>query len=136
MAEFNIQMNQFQQASAGYNQLFPQTKAEIVDISAETQVLFPVGVTDVDSALAHLVDNNITVNLTTAWTGSGPYVQTVTATGVSATNIIVVSPTPSSWVEAGDCGVYASAQATDSITFTAVDKPVNTLVYNIIIKGR
>ena len=59
--------------------------------------------------------------------------QTVSVTGVTADNVVYVSPAPMSTEEYGQCGVYAYAQAAGTLTFKCEDVPTNDLTVNIII---
>lgn len=61
--------------------------------------------------------------------------QTVTVTGASASNIIIVSPTPASYEAYGEAGVRCSAQASNSLTFTCTDTPSANLTVNAVILG-
>ena len=69
---------------------------------------------------------------TSGWSGSGPYTQAVSVSGVTASNAVVVSPAPASFEEYGACGVRASAQASGKLTFTATAKPAAALTVNVL----
>ena len=66
-----------------------------------------------------------------SWSGSGPYTQTVSVSGVTVSNTVVVSPAPASFTAWGESAVYASAQAAGKLTFTAAVKPTAALTANI-----
>ena len=73
----------------------------------------------------------LTVTLTIAgWSDNS---QTVTASGVTANNAVVVSPAPSSYRSYGEFGVYCSAQAANSLTFVCDSVPDVALAINIFI---
>lgn len=59
--------------------------------------------------------------------------QTVTVSGVSTSNIVIVSPSPDSFEAYGEAGVRCSAQANNSLTFTCSDTPSANLTVNVII---
>lgn len=59
--------------------------------------------------------------------------QTITVEGVTADNVLIVSPTVSSMVEYSECKVYASAQGADSLTFVCDTTPTNDLSGCVII---
>lgn len=58
---------------------------------------------------------------------------TVTATGVTADNSIIVSPSPESISDYATAMVYCSAQASNSLTFTCTTAPENDIVVNVLI---
>ena len=59
--------------------------------------------------------------------------QSVTVNGVTTTNTVIVSPTPTSADEYAACGILCTAQGANSLTFTCVSVPANDLVVNVII---
>lgn len=59
--------------------------------------------------------------------------RSVTASGVTASNTVIVSPAPGSWAKWRDCGVRCSAQAANSLTFTAETATGTTLYANVVI---
>ena len=71
-----------------------------------------------------------------AWTGAeAPFQQTVSVEGATATNIKVISPAPASIDEYASCGVKATAEGTDTITFACATVPKNALTVNVVILG-
>ena len=73
-----------------------------------------------------------TATLTTSgWSSNS---QTVTVSGVTASNTVVVSPAPASYAEYSVCGVYCSAQAANSLTFTCSETPAAALTVNIMYR--
>ena len=77
--------------------------------------------------------NSGTITLTTSgWSNN---TQTVSSSGVTTTNLVQVSPDPTSLKEYGSCGVYCSAQGTDSLTFTCDTVPTNNLTVNVVVWG-
>lgn len=61
--------------------------------------------------------------------------QTVSVTGVTADNTVIVSPDPASFLVYGASGVYCSAQAANSLTFTCNNVPSSNLTVNVVILG-
>lgn len=72
----------------------------------------------------------VTVTLTASgWSGN---TQTVSASNVTATNIIWVSPAPASFDAYGKAGIRATSQAGGSITFTCVKVPTENLSVEVV----
>lgn len=59
----------------------------------------------------------------------------VTVSGVTASNLVEVSPAPASWAVASAAGVYCSAQAANSLTFTCSSIPTAAITVNVVIWG-
>ena len=73
----------------------------------------------------------IAITLTVAgWSDNS---QTVTASGVTANNAVVISPAPNSYSSYGEFGVYCSAQAANSLTFVCDSVPDVELTVNVFI---
>ena len=66
------------------------------------------------------------------WSGNS---QTVSATGVTATNTVTIGPAPSSMNAAMQAGVYCSAQGQGTLTFTCSSVPSSSLTYNYTTQG-
>ena len=58
---------------------------------------------------------------------------TVTATWVTASNHVIVSPDPSSITDYADALVYCSNQASNSLTFKCTTVPENDITVNVLI---
>ena len=77
------------------------------------------------------VYSTITVTLTSAgWSSS---TQTVTATGVTASNTVIVSPAPANIDDYATNKVYCSAQGSNSLTFSCTDTPTGDIDVNVVI---
>lgn len=75
--------------------------------------------------------SSISVTLPAAdWSGSA---QTVTATGVTASNTVIIGAAPASQAEYTTCGVICTAQGTDSLSFTCTSTPTNDLTVTVLI---
>lgn len=61
--------------------------------------------------------------------------QTVSVTGVTASNTIIVSAAPTSLEAWGNAGIYCSAQEAGKLTFTCSKTPIVAIVANILIMG-
>lgn len=67
------------------------------------------------------------------WTASGDvYVQTASASVLTGNGNLVVSPAPTSLTAYVEAGVYASANAAGSVTFTAAAEPGADLTVNVM----
>lgn len=73
----------------------------------------------------------LTVSLTVAnWSN---LTQTVTATGVTDSNLVQVSPAPTSVEEYGQKGITCITQGNNTLTFICKTIPTNTLTVNVVI---
>ena len=61
--------------------------------------------------------------------------QTVSVSGVTASNTVIVSPAPASHEAYAKAGVYCSAQASGKLTFTCKNVPSAALTVNVIVLG-
>ena len=68
-----------------------------------------------------------------SWSGSGPYTQTKTVSGVTASNIVLVAPAYARQAQYYACGIGASAQAANSLTFSATTMPTVAIGVNVLI---
>ena len=74
---------------------------------------------------------SIAVTLTTAnWSSNA---QTVNAAGVTASNAVIVSAAPASYLSYSEFGVYCSAQGAGTLTFTCDSTPDVNLTVNVLI---
>lgn len=75
--------------------------------------------------------SSITVSLVVAnWSNNS---QTVTATGVTASNNVIVSPAPASIDNYVAGGIKCTAQASNSLTFTCTTTPATAISVNVLI---
>lgn len=81
-----------------------------------------------------LTSGNITETTATLTTsGWSSKQQSVTVSGVTTSNKIIVSAAPASFTDYSTCGVYCSAQASNSLTFKCNELPAAALTVNILI---
>lgn len=66
-----------------------------------------------------------------SWSASNTL--SVTATGVTASNTVIVTPAPASFEAWGESMVRCTAQGANSLTFTASDKPTVALTAQVLI---
>jgi len=58
---------------------------------------------------------------------------TKSATGVTSSNTVIVSPAPASMTAWGDAGMKCTAQGTNTLTFTCEELPTATVTVNVVI---
>ena len=61
--------------------------------------------------------------------------QTVNVTGVTANNIVFVSPAPASASDYASAGIVCTAQGSGTLTFTCTTVPSNAITVNVVILG-
>lgn len=83
---------------------------------------------DTNYQLKHIAT---TATLTTSgWSSNA---QTVSVTGVTTTNTIIIGPAPTSVTAYGESGIYCSAQGSGTLTFTCATAPSSNLTVNVVI---
>lgn len=75
--------------------------------------------------------SSLTVTLTSAWWSNNG--QTVSVSGVTASNSVIVSPAPSSFSDYESAEIYCSAQASNSLTFSCTTVPTSDIMVNVLI---
>lgn len=80
---------------------------------------------------ARLTKVNATITLTAAGWSNGS--QTVTVTGMTATGVVLVSPDPTDQSAYTSAGILCTAQAADSLTFTATTTPTADIDVNVVM---
>lgn len=72
-----------------------------------------------------------TASLTsTGWTNNA---KTVSVTGVTASNSVLVTPAPDSMDDYASCGIKCTAQAAGTLTFSCTTVPSSTITVNVMI---
>lgn len=59
--------------------------------------------------------------------------QTITVSGVTSSNVVIVSPVPASVTAYADAGIICTTQATDSLTFTCTTTPSADISLTVVI---
>lgn len=75
----------------------------------------------------------LTLSLTAAGWSAASKTQTRAATGVTASNVVIVSPAPASQEAYGKAGVKCTAQGESSLTFSCESIPTEALSVNVVI---
>lgn len=61
--------------------------------------------------------------------------QTVNVTGVTASNVVFVSPAPASAADYAAAGIVCTVQGSGTLTFTCTTVPTNAITVNVVILG-
>lgn len=103
---------------------FPRTKVKAVsdDNNVGLNVL-----------LDNKQDKPITKLISLPATSWNNMTQTINVQNVTATSIIIITPTPQSYVNYSNAGVHCSAQANQTLTFTCTKTPTVELSANLLI---
>lgn len=120
MATFNVEVRQRVSGAFG-DIIYPKANWNNMDNKPST---FP------PTAHTHFEEVQVTIN-SGDWSSNQV---TKTVTGVTSTNNIWVSPTPSSYISYGTFQIRASEQGTNSITFTCSETPDVTVIVQIIME--
>lgn len=67
-----------------------------------------------------------------SWSSS---TQTVSVTGVTSSNNVIVAPAPASISDYTTAGIYCSAQGSGTLTFTCDTVPTSAITVNVMIVG-
>lgn len=67
---------------------------------------------------------------TSGWSGN---TQTVSVTGVTANNTVIVTAAPASYVHYNECAIRCSSQTSGKLTFTCTTTPTSALTVNVLI---
>ena len=102
------------------------------DLTNDSGFLTSAPVTSVNGRTgAVIVGNANSINLAVAGWNTTTKEMTVIATGVTANNVVIISPAPASFDEWGQCGVRCIAQANGQLTFYCDKIPDNALTANV-----
>lgn len=84
-----------------------------------------------ENALYLTPDEKQNITITSSnWTNLS---QTVSVAGITDSTTVIVAPAPSSHSSYCEAGVYCSAQANGSLTFTCLAVPSDDLTVNVLI---
>lgn len=110
--------------------------------SSKAEALFPRTLLkavsdDNEISLAEILDNKQEKSKTTSITLSSANwsnnIQTVNIESVTQNSIILPAPAPESYIAYCEAGIYCSAQADKTLTFTCTDAPSVNLTVNVLI---
>ena len=66
------------------------------------------------------------------WSNNTQTVSVPSSVGIKSTPLVIVSPTPNSFSNYGDSGIYCSAQANNSLTFICESPPSSDIIVNVV----
>ena len=97
--------------------------------SAVTSAKIASSAVTADAIASNAVSKSLTVTLSTSgWSNKQ---QKVTASGVTSSNTVIVSPAAASFIAYGEAQVRCTAQASNSLTFECEDVPTVALTVNV-----
>lgn len=128
MANYNIRLKRYNGTS--YDNLYPNTLVSQVTGDWPTNRLS--GTITKAQITPNATYTSTTVILSGTWTNNQKTVSIPASVGITATSLVIVSPAPSSFTDYGDSGIYCSAQATNSLTFTCSSPPSGNITVNVI----
>ena len=107
-------------------------------LSKDQQRLFVYKTTYQSTGALHIIQDSvwtthstISVTLSANWWSNNE--QTVSATGVTASNTVIVSPAPANIDDYATSKIYCSAQGSNSLTFSCTDTPTGDISVNVLI---
>ena len=137
-----VNQNAFSNITVGSTTITADTVTDTLTLVGSNVTLTPdatndkvtIGITkaNVTSALGYTPSTvkSVTVTLTTSGWNSNS--QTVSASIVSANNIVIVSPVPEDQDTYSKCGIKCSAQSNGSLTFTCKTLPTTDIHINVV----
>lgn len=99
----------------------------------KTSEVLPVVHAEFDPLINAKQDQHTTATATLAAADWSELSQTVSVTGVTASNTIIVSANPASVDEYSERGIICTAQGAGALTFTCKTVPANDVTVNVII---
>lgn len=87
----------------------------------------------VHTALSGKQAQHTTLTITIATSDWSSNACTKSATGVTASNTVIVSPAPASISVYGECGVYCSAQGSGTLSFACSTTPSSAITVNVVV---
>lgn len=127
---YNIRLKRYN--GTDFDNLYPNTTVDQVTGNWPTNRLS--GTINKSQITANATYTSTTVTLTGSWPNNQKTVSIPTEVGITANSLVIVSPSPDSFVTYNDYGIYCSSQNTNSLTFTCTVLPLqsDSIVVNII----
>lgn len=109
-------------------------KANTSDVLTKTNTTSFTPTWDYNPATKKYVDDkHSTIQVTLSSSNWSSKTQTVTATWVTASNTVIVSPDPTNFDEYSSNVVYCYSQASNSLTFKCTTTPSSNITVNVVI---
>ena len=125
---YNIRLKRFN--GTDYDNLYPNTiVGQVIGGWPTNRLSGTIAKSQIASDATY---TSTTVILSGTWTNNQKTVSIPTAVGITANSLVIVSPAPSSFTEYGDSGIYCSAQAANSLTFTCSSPPSGNITVNVV----
>lgn len=120
MQEYNIRLKRYN--GVDYDTLYPETRSSLLigDIS-KSQLEDGATYTAVSATLVQQNWNSTTLQ------------QTISVSGVTASNAVIVAPAPDDLNKYSESGIYCSAQASGTLTFKCEEIPASNIAVNVLI---
>ena len=128
-SNYNIKLKRFN--GTDFDTLYPNTMVEQVSGDWPTNRLGGTISKSQISPDATYTSTTITLS-SSSWSNNTQTVSVPTAIGVTENSLILVSPTPNSFLIYGNSGIYCSDQGTNSLTFSCDTEPSDNVVVNIV----
>lgn len=120
MQEYNIRLKRYN--GVDYDTLYPETKSSLlVGNIAKSQLASGATYTAVSTTLVQQNWNSSTLQ------------QTISVSGVTPSNAVIVAPAPNDLQKYSESGIYCSAQASGSLTFKCEEIPASNIAVNVLI---
>ena len=126
---YNIRLKRFN--GTDYDNLFPNTIVSQVTGNWPTNRLS--GTINKSQITANATYTSTTVTLLAeGWQNNLQTVSIPASVGITNSSLVLISPNPDSFYAYGDSGIYCSAQATNSLTFTCESPPSSNVTVNVV----
>lgn len=120
MQEYNIRLKRYN--GVDYDTLYPETRSSLlVGNIAKSQLANGATYTAVSATLVQQNWNSTTLQ------------QTISVSGVTDSNAVIVAPAPNDLQKYSESGVYCSAQASGTLTFECEEIPESNIAVNVLI---
>ena len=107
-------------------------KVDVATVTT-TELMYLDGVTSNVQGQLNAKVQKITTTVSLPVASWSSNTQTVSVSGVTESNTIIVTPAPASYVHYNECMVRCSSQASEKLAFACTDTPTSALTVNVLI---